>query len=59
MADGASSVQQWKDVLQDRFFKEAPGLQRQSVEQYKVVRNLPDAWPPRLQHQVDRCAAHQ
>ena len=36
--DGASSLQQWKDALWVRFFMGAPARQRQSVEQYKMVK---------------------
>ena len=36
--DGALFSREWKDALWDRFFTAAPQRQRQSVEQYKIVR---------------------
>ena len=36
--DGASFNQQWKDALWARFSAGAPARQRQSVEQYKMVK---------------------
>jgi hypothetical protein len=36
--DGALSMQEWKDALWAKFFTGAPARQRQSVEQYKIVK---------------------
>jgi hypothetical protein len=36
--DGALFSREWKDALWDRFFTAAPQRQRQSVEQYKIVK---------------------
>src|SRR5882672_1459485 len=36
--DGALFSREWKDALWDKFFTAAPQRQRQSVEQYKIVK---------------------
>ena len=36
--DGVIFSHQWKDALWDRFYTGAPARQRQSVEQYNIVK---------------------